>query len=99
MPERHRPSTRPTGSQNSFGARPLWTVAKAKLARVQQLQLIAEIVGEKWEEMRTVFYRSMRAIEQALSARREYLTKEGQIMQGGPDHHYLCTPRCDEALS
>ena len=64
VPERHRPSTRPTGSQNSFGARPLWTVAKAKLARVQQLQLIAEFVGEKWEEMRTVFYRSMRAIEQ-----------------------------------
>ncbi len=32
------------------------------------------------------FYRSMRAIEHALSARREYLTKEGQIMQGGPDH-------------
>ena len=23
-----------------------------------------------------------------LSARREYLTKEGQIMQRGPDHHY-----------
>jgi hypothetical protein len=25
--------------------------------------------------------------EHALSARREYLTKEGQIMQGGPDHY------------
>ena len=23
----------------------------------------------------------------ALSARREYMTKEGQIMQGGPDHY------------
>ena len=34
-----------------------------------------------------MFYRSMRAIEHALSARREYLTKEGQIMQGGPDHY------------
>jgi hypothetical protein len=30
---------------------------------------------------------SMRAIEHALSARREYLTKDGQIMQGGPDHY------------
>ena len=29
----------------------------------------------------------MRAIEHALSARREYLTKDGQIMQGGPDHY------------
>jgi hypothetical protein len=37
--------------------------------------------------MRAVFYRSMRAIEHALSARREYMTKEGQIMQGGPDHY------------
>jgi hypothetical protein len=29
----------------------------------------------------------MRAIEHALRARREYLTKDGQIMQGGPDHY------------
>ena len=50
-------------------------------------QLIAEFVGDEWEEMRAVFYRSMRAIEHALSARREYLTKEGQIMRGGPDHY------------
>jgi hypothetical protein len=50
-------------------------------------QLIAEFVGDEWEEMRAVFYRSMRAIEHALSARREYLTKDGQIMQGGPDHY------------
>ena len=35
--------------------------------------------------MRTVFYRAMRAIEHALSARREYLTKDGRIMQAGPD--------------
>ena len=49
--------------------------------------MIAEFVGDEWEEMRAVFYRSMRAIEHALSARREYLTKEGQIMQGGPDHY------------
>jgi hypothetical protein len=50
-------------------------------------QLIAEFVGDEWQEMRAVFYRSMRAIEHALSARREYMTKEGQIMQGGPDHY------------
>ncbi len=49
--------------------------------------MIAEFVGDEWEEMRAVFYLSMRAIEHALSARREYLTKEGQIMQGGPDHY------------
>ena len=50
-------------------------------------QLIAEFVGDEWQEMRAVFYRSMRAIEHALSARREYMTKEGQIIYGGPDHY------------
>ncbi len=34
-----------------------------------------------------MFYRSLRAIEQALSARCEYMTKEGQIIYGGPDHY------------
>jgi integrase len=29
----------------------------------------------------------MRAIEHALSARREYLTKDGRITHGGPDHY------------
>jgi hypothetical protein len=51
------------------------------------VQFIAEFVGDEWEEMRSVFYRSMRAIEHALSARREYLTNDGQIMQGSPDHY------------
>jgi hypothetical protein len=37
--------------------------------------------------MLVLFYRSLRAIEQALSARREYMTKEGQIIYGGPDHY------------
>jgi hypothetical protein len=49
--------------------------------------LITEFVGDEWEEMRAVFYRSMRGIKHALSAKREYLTKDGQIMQGGPDHY------------
>jgi hypothetical protein len=38
--------------------------------------------------MRAVFYRSMRAIEHALSVRREYLTN-GQIILGGLDHYTL----------
>jgi hypothetical protein len=42
--------------------------------------LIAEFVGDEWKEMRAIFYRSMRAIEHALSARREYLTKDGQMI-------------------
>jgi hypothetical protein len=37
--------------------------------------------------MRAIFYRCLRAIEHAMSARREYLTKEGQIIYGGPDHY------------
>jgi hypothetical protein len=37
--------------------------------------------------MCALFYRSLRMIEHALSARREYMTKEGQIVYGGPDHY------------
>ena len=37
--------------------------------------------------MRAVFYQSMHVIEHAMSARREYLTKDGQIILGGPDHY------------
>src|SRR6476660_6143453 len=52
----------------------------------------------EWEKMRAVFYRSMRAIEHALSARREYLTN-GQIMQGGPDHMRVSLRRSTSATS
>jgi hypothetical protein len=50
-------------------------------------QLLAEFVSDEHNEVRALFYRSLRAIEQALSARREYMTKEGQIIYGGPDHY------------
>ena len=63
------------------------TLASREANSPECRQLIAEFVGDEWQEMRAVFYRSMRAIEHALSARREYLTKDGQIMQGGPDHY------------
>jgi hypothetical protein len=44
-------------------------------------------VSDEHDETRALFYRSLRAIEHALSARREYMTKEGQIIYGGPDHY------------
>ena len=34
-----------------------------------------------------LFYRALRVIEHAFSARREYMTKEGEILYGGPDHY------------
>jgi hypothetical protein len=37
--------------------------------------------------MHVMFFRTLRAIEHALSARREYMTKDGQIVYGGPDHY------------
>jgi hypothetical protein len=41
----------------------------------------------KLNQMRGMFYRSLRTIEHALSARREYMTKDGQIINGtGPLH-------------
>jgi hypothetical protein len=63
------------------------TLASREANSPECRQLIAEFVGDEWEEMRAVFYRSMRGIEHALSARREYMTKEGQIIYGGPDHY------------
>ena len=67
------------------------TLASREANSPECRQLIAEFVGDEWEEMRAVFYRSMCAIDHALSARREYLTKEGQIMHGGPDHYARVT--------
>jgi hypothetical protein len=63
------------------------TLASREANSTECRQVIAEFVGDEWEEMRAVFYQSMHVIEHALSARREYLTKDGQIMQGGPDHY------------
>ena len=63
------------------------TLASREANSPECRQLIAEFVGDEWQEMRAVFYQSMRAIEHALSARREYLTKDGQIILGGPDHY------------
>ena len=40
-------------------------------------QLIAEFVNAEHDEMQAMFYRALRAIEHALSARREYMTKDG----------------------
>ena len=39
------------------------------------------------DEMRAMLYRCTRVIEQALSAKKEYMTKDGTIVQGGPDHY------------
>ncbi len=41
--------------------------------------------GTRWDARH--LYRYLRAIEHATSARREYMTKEGQILYGGPDHY------------
>ena len=38
-----------------------------------------------------LFYRAMHAIEMALTATREYATKDGEIYQGGPDHYARMT--------
>jgi hypothetical protein len=50
-------------------------------------QLIADFVSAEREEMHAIFYRCLCAIEHAMSARREYMTKEGQMISGGPDHY------------
>ncbi len=49
--------------------------------------IIADLVDAERDEMQAMFYRSLRTIEHASSARREYMTKDGQIVYGGPDHY------------
>jgi hypothetical protein len=44
-------------------------------------------VNHEHDEKRALFYRCLRTMEQAMSARREYVTKDGQIIYGGPDHY------------
>jgi hypothetical protein len=63
------------------------TLASREANSLECRQLLAEFVSDEYNEMRALFYRSLRAIEHALSARREYMTKEGQIIYGGPDHY------------
>jgi hypothetical protein len=54
-------------------------------------QFLADFVTAERDEMRVMFYVSLRVIEHALSARKEYTTKDGQILQGGPDHYARLT--------
>jgi hypothetical protein len=63
------------------------TLASREANSPECRQLLAEFVSNEHDEMRALFYRSLRIIEHALSARREYMTKEGQIIYGGPDHY------------
>jgi hypothetical protein len=63
------------------------TLASREANSPECRQLVAEFVSDERDEMCALFYRSLRTIEHALSARREYMTKEGQIIYGGPDHY------------
>jgi hypothetical protein len=63
------------------------TLASREANSPECRQLLAEFVSDERNEMQALFYPSLRAIEHALSARREYMTKEGQIIYGGPDHY------------
>ena len=63
------------------------TLASREANSPECRQLVAEFVSDERDEMCALFYRSLRTIEQALSAKREYMTKEGQIIYGGPDHY------------
>src|SRR3712207_5293624 len=64
------------------------TLASSIVNSPECRQIIADFVNAEHDEMRAMFYRCLRAIEHALSARRgEYMTKDGQIVSGGPDHY------------
>jgi hypothetical protein len=55
--------------------------------RISGRQLLAEFVSSEQDEMHAMFYRCLRVVDRALSATREYMTKDGQIINGGPDHY------------
>ena len=57
-------------------------VQRSELSGVRQL--VVEFVNAERDEMHAMSHRCLRVIEHALSARREYLTKDGQILHGGP---------------
>src|SRR5215207_3441254 len=58
------------------------TLASREANSPECRQLIAEFVNAERDEMHAMFYRCLRVIEHAFSARREYLTKDGQIIYG-----------------
>jgi hypothetical protein len=47
---------------------------------------LAEFVSSEYDEWHAMFYRCLRVVDGALSTTREYMTKDGQIINGGPDH-------------
>ena len=63
------------------------TLASQQANSPECRQLIAEFVGAEQDELRGLFYRALRVIEHAFSSRREYFTKDGQVIYGGPDHY------------
>jgi hypothetical protein len=63
------------------------TLASREANSPECRQLVAEFVSHEHDEMRAMFYRALRTIEHALSARREYMTRDGEIIYGGPDHY------------
>src|SRR5215212_2033480 len=52
------------------------TLASRTANSLECRQLLADFVNAEHVEMRAMFYRSVRAVEHALSARREYPTKD-----------------------
>lgn len=50
-------------------------------------QLLVQWVNEEEDELRALYYRSLRVIEAGLSACKEYCSKEGAIFKGGPDYY------------
>ena len=67
------------------------TVASKDANSAECRQLVVEFVNTEQDEMRALFYRAIRVIEHGLSAKREYLTKEGPILYGGPDARLAAT--------
>jgi hypothetical protein len=62
------------------------TLASREANSAKCRRLIANFVDHERDEMHAMLYRAARAIEHALSARREYMNKTGEVVYGGPDY-------------
>ena len=61
------------------------TLASREANSPECRQLIAEFVGDEWEEMRAVFYRSMRAIEPLPTFRSVRDANHDSVLRGSRD--------------
>ena len=63
------------------------TLASKEANSLECRQFLVDLVNAEKEEVERMFYLMLRTIEHGFSARKEYMTKDGQVIYGGADHY------------